>query len=553
MKKVFYILLAASAALFVSCAKDKDIKPTEEPVISEAPIFTGETITFEVNMDVQKETMASLSGLNINWQSGDYIGVATDNSATIVAYAVTPDGENPKKGTVTVNAVAEATKYYAIFRGSLGASGDAEKEVAANDFSGITFNTSTKTFSGLTVGKQQVAEGSLGSHLWYTNGFPLAMAGVGSANPSGNTLIMRPCLALFKVRIASASVPAGYYLNTETYTSSEGIDHDHTYSAVRGFNFYQIGSSTIYSSGDFTVSVADDGTLTTESVDNANRGTYRQISQEKKLTADTDYLMCLIPSGVQTTFKIDFLGYSNNSGGLSWDAVYSMSNPAKYTVSPGDFYDLGTLNPLGLKKAANEAADDAADEAAAAYVPAITVDGDLSDWDGISAAFSNSSNSRIREWRFKSDAQKIYFYFKIRKNRACITLNAQDEISDGKLYIGFNTDNASTGSTYGNIAGCESYVKVIPFTNVGEATTPDPVDGLDANSEVYASGFGSHNGTAYVKAYDAGESIGSSSSNIYLELSIPREYLNLPAAGNTITVGCSYSWYTTDSVSVTLE
>lgn len=543
MKKVFYILLAASAALFVSCAKDKDIKPTEEPVISEAPIFTGETITFEVNMDVQKETMASLSGLNINWQSGDYIGVVTDNSATIVAYAVTPDGENPKKGTVTVNAVAEATKYYAIFRGSLGANGDAEKEVAANDFSGITFNTSTKTFSGLTVGKQQVASGSLGSHLWYTNGFPLSMAGVGSANPSGNTLIMRPCLALFKVRIASASVPAGYYLNTETYTSSKGKEHEHTYSAVRGFNFYQIGSSTIYSSGDFTVSVADDGTLTTESVDNANRGTYRQISQEEKLTADTDYLMCLIPSGVQTTFKFDFLGYSDNSGGLLWDAVYSMSNPAKYTVSPGDYYDLGTLNPLGMKKAANEAADDAADEAASSYVPAITIDGNLSDWAAI-PVLPSSQTSRIREWKFKSDAFYVYFYFSLRKNR-CGT---------GKhLVMGFNTDNnTATGSNYdtNKILGNEVTVSVDPFTNaVGSNLIPVN----DHTGTVSISGGTTTNDIVYVYNYDAGEDLADDSSSTYVELSIPRDKLNLPAAGSAITIGCAFDYYVTGTQSITLE
>ena len=46
-----------------------------------------------------------------------------------------------------------------------------------------------------------------------------------------------------------------------------------------------------------------------------------------------------------------------------------------YDELPGDYYDLGTLNPIGRKKAKNEAEDEAAD-AAGPFVPAITINGE---------------------------------------------------------------------------------------------------------------------------------------------------------------------------------
>lgn len=180
------------------------------------------------------------------------------------------------------------------------------------------------------------------------------------------------------------------------------------------------------------------------------------------------------------------------------------------------------------------------------YAPAITIDGDMSDWDGIASSFSNSSNSRIREWKFKSDPYTVFFYVKMRKNRAWN--------SDPGLYIGFDLDNDdSTGNGYGSNTGCEAFVKSIPFSNDTEGSEPIGFVGVDANSQVWSSGIGYHNGTVHVAHYDAGESLSSSSSNTYLELSVPREYLGLPAAGNSITIGCSFNWYITDKVSVTME
>ena len=426
MKKLFYILFAASAALFVSCAKEAaDNTPSD-------PALTGKTITFSASIELNAETKAALSGLNINWEDGDYIGVATDNDATIRVYPVTV-GAPATNCTVTVDEVAGATDYYAIFKGRLGDGGANVNNVEANDFSMISFNTTTKTFSGLTVGKQQVAQDALYSYLWYTNGYPLAMAG----KADGTTLLMKPCLALMKLQIASASVPAGYFYQNIPYESSYSINHDHYYSAVRGFNLYQKGGSTIYSSGDYNVQVNDDGSLTTTAVVNEHKGEYRQMSQSGKLSSGTDYLMCLIPGGSISSFQIDFLGYSDNTPTISWDAVYSMTKSGSVTVNPGDYFDLGTLNPLGRKKAMNEAADEAAD-AAGPFTPAIEIDGDMDDWSSLESekVVSISGAGDYLEFKVTYDLQYLYFYS--RRNNA--------RFSEWPFYVWYKIDTNNDGS-----------------------------------------------------------------------------------------------------------
>ena len=179
------------------------------------------------------------------------------------------------------------------------------------------------------------------------------------------------------------------------------------------------------------------------------------------------------------------------------------------------------------------------------YTPAITIDGNLSDWDGI-AVLPSTQSSRIREWKFKSDAYNVYFYFSLRKNR-CGT---------GKhLVMGFNTDNNdATGDIYDSnkIYGNEVIVSTDPFTNaVGSELIP--INGIDGSSTVKISGGSTTSGLVCVYDYDTGESLASDSSSTYVELSIPRSALNLPAAGNTITIGCAFDYYVTGTQSIILE
>lgn len=531
MKKVLYTLLAASLTLLISCEKGKDIDTSSnEPAIEEvSSALTGNKITFDVEMDFGKETMATLSGLNINWQSGDHIGVATNNDATIRVYEVTP--KSGKTGTVTIDEVVGATEYYALFKGSLGDGGAGVNSVDADDFSMITFDTGTKTFSGLTVGIQQVASGSLESYLWYSNGYPLSMAGKTSGDR--NSLIMKPCLALVKLQIASASVPADYFYKNIPYESSYSITHNHYYSAVRGFNLYQKGGSTIYSSGDYDVQVNNDGSLTTTSV--GTQKEYRQISQSTKLAASTDYLMCLIPGGEITSFQIDFLGYKDNEGALSWDAVYTMRNPIACTVSPGDYFNFGTLNPLGLKKAQLEAADEVADEASAAAP--ITIDGTMTDWNPATNALltadnyvAQTGNSRFKEIKVAYD--NVYVYVYIKRNRVYSLWGSKQAY----FYLFFDTDNDSSNGTAKDGYNYDYGFFFYPFGGTQGADEASAIPGWASSpaSSTKASDFTNGGGISieFAGTYDA--------SDVELEFKILRtslgiekdDVINIAAYGN---------------------
>ena len=174
----------------------------------------------------------------------------------------------------------------------------------------------------------------------------------------------------------------------------------------------------------------------------------------------------------------------------------------------------------------------------------ITIDGNFADWADI-AAFSSEQNSRIREWKVSSDANNVYIYCAMRKNR----------VDKGrKFVVGFNTDNdAATGSLTDNnkMKGCEALAKgIIPFTNSSGATTLEVVTGLDAGSEVYGVGAeAAVTGVVTVWAVAGDEDISSDSSNAFIELSIPKDKLNLPSGA--ISVACSYDYYWTGYQSVT--
>ena len=158
--------------------------------------------------------------------------------------------------------------------------------------------------------------------------------------------------------------------------------------------------------------------------------------------------------------------------------------------------------------------------------------------------FAATSSSRIREWKFKNDEKNVYFYFKLRKNRAY----------KKPLAIGFDTDNnESTGDSYdsGKIKGLEAQIEAYPFTNESSGVEPVAVSGLDASSWAKAVGGTKTNSVVTIAAHDDGEDISSDSSNTYIEISIPMSALNLPAGA--ITVGCAFDFYVTGTQSVTVE
>jgi|GEM_PF-4131414 len=159
----------------------------------------------------------------------------------------------------------------------------------------------------------------------------------------------------------------------------------------------------------------------------------------------------------------------------------------------------------------------------------ITIDGDMSDWDDVEE-FESTQNSRIRLWKFTSDADNVYFYFKLRGDRL------------GKvMHIAFDTDNdESTGSSFGNVPGADVKVLTYPVTN-GTTTF---VSGYDPAAEL--------NGTASAELVYCAGGIGTDSEG-YVELSIARSALGLTESGASISVGCAYDWYVTGKQTVTLK
>ena len=232
--------------------------------------------------------------------------------------------------------------------------------------------------------------------------------------------------------------------------------------------------------------------------------------------------------------------------------TYTSANAAVATVSSTGVVTgvKAGSTTITLKVAAVEGKFTAAEKtinvtvtAAATPPPAggIAVDGNISDWSGITA-FTSSADSRIREWSYSADSDNVYFLFKMRKNRC----------DNGRpLAIGFDIDDTGNLTDNNNMKNCEILVRFYPFTNSGEATQPVCVNGFVTNATI--------NGTeeaAAVKAwmYDDGSDLSSSSSNIYLEVGVPKSKLpGLPAAGTTAQIGASYDYYFAGFQSVTLK
>jgi hypothetical protein len=168
----------------------------------------------------------------------------------------------------------------------------------------------------------------------------------------------------------------------------------------------------------------------------------------------------------------------------------------------------------------------------------ITIDGNMGEWGEVDA-LTSTGTSRIRSWKFASDAENLYFYLVVRKNRMSTAY---------PFTVGFSWDE--TGSLSGdNLSGLEAVVKFQPFTNASTGT-PTCINGaIDA-----ASINGSDVTDAGIKAFgaDPDSSATGDSADYYLEVSIPKAKVpNLPASG-ALQIGVGYEWYKTDLQNVTL-
>ncbi|MBR6457679.1 MAG: SusF/SusE family outer membrane protein [Bacteroidales bacterium] len=187
----------------------------------------------------------------------------------------------------------------------------------------------------------------------------------------------------------------------------------------------------------------------------------------------------------------------------------------------------------------------------AAFEPAITLDGDMSDWADYEAI---ENDGTIKAWKYAYDEKYIYFYY---------LLDSSDiKDKDGSynwrryIFIGFDTDNnAETGMTSGQpagmtIAGIEAIASLYPFRGtVPEGQTyPEGVEfvnGADEQGDIECPA-GTATG-AKVSAFGYRDG-----AVAHLEVAIAREALGNPAAG-TINVQHSFSWNLTAATPITIE
>lgn len=165
-------------------------------------------------------------------------------------------------------------------------------------------------------------------------------------------------------------------------------------------------------------------------------------------------------------------------------------------------------------------------------------------WDDIDEIAGPESNTRIKGWKYNSDANTLYLQFRIDKTKIKSDGGTLDW--DPYIYIGIDTDNnaeTGEGGGGGTMNGCEAQVCVFPWR--GTTAAPECVQGEDANGWIKAPVSGSSLGTPVVYGEITGDWC-------YEEVRIPRALIGATAAG-TIAIDASMSWYALGRNEITLK
>lgn len=498
MKKIVFILSIASIIGMVSCSKENNVAEVKEP--------SSEKIVFSASIDMSSETKTSLAdmvgGKAIHWSASDKIAVANDQNDVVEACAITVDGVDATKCTFSATAVAGATTYYAVCIG--------------DNITGITFDHTTGVFSGLNSARYEANKNNL-------SGSALAMAGKSTDKSSFS---MKPCLSLFHCKIHSESVAAEL---AGGYTGVRGI-----YVQMKHSDDY------VYPSGDYTVNLSGEN-LSVQLVDNGNKKNDKKVVADETvlMDSDADYYFTTLPVGDVEYIRFRFAGFKQDGESIvpDWDnKYYSMATRQSLSVAPGDYFDFGTLNPVGAKKA-----DDA-------FVPAITIDGAFTDWSAAGVVAGSKTNDRITSWKYTSDAKYIYFYVVVPKSKLTFDSDpARGYRKDNYIYVGFDYDNdPDTGAdpSGGLGAGFDARAVVYPYTGYSLGTIEYIIGKDDRSSTAYPIGTNSWE-TIYSGAAGDGD-------NTIVEFRVPRNKIGYPSAG-TITVSLCFNWYVTGRETITLN
>lgn len=507
MKKIVIYFVLLFAFGMVSCSTQDVTISIEKPAV--------ETITFSASIDLGAATKTSLAdkvgGKAIEWSAGDKIAVANDQNDEVEACSITVDGEDATKCTFTATAVDGATTYYAICVG--------------DNITGIAFDHTTGTFSGLNSARYEANKNNL-------SGSALAMAG---KSTDRTTFSMKPCLSLFHCKIHSESVAA---------------ELDGGYTGVRGiYVTMKHSGSTVYPTGDYTVNLSGEN-MSVQLVDNGNKKDDKKVLADEVVLMDSsaDYYFTTLPVGNIEYLRFRFAGFKQDGESIvpDWsNKYYDMSTRQSLSLDPGDYFDFGTLNPVGLKKA-----DDA-------YVPAITIDGVFTDWSKSGVVAGVNTSSRITSWKYISDAKNIYFYVVIPKAKLTYNAERNGYRKENYLYVGFDFDSnveTGSGSASGGLGnGYDARAVLYPYTGETEGTIEYIVGKDDRSSTAYCPTATSSSEweaassweTIYTAAVESGD-------NTIVEFMVPRAKIGYPSAGS-IQVNLSFNYSSVGRESITIN
>ena len=185
----------------------------------------------------------------------------------------------------------------------------------------------------------------------------------------------------------------------------------------------------------------------------------------------------------------------------------------------------------------------------------IAIDGNLSEWDAVEGVEAGS----FKEFKYASDKDNVYFYFKIKRSKIIAGKTEPFEFN-WRRYIAFGIDtdnNAETGAavTYAgmNIPGCEAGGNFYPFR--GNASEASGTDGVQIVNGVEEQGGISTEITSSVPdgAADKVTVYGQVDDDfVYLESKFARSAIGSPAAG-TAKIQLSLSWDLTEIMDLKLN
>ena len=411
MKTFKYICLIASILGIVACSKESG--NNQEP--QESQEEASKTITFGtvINWNVPSKAELSTSDWNIHWNEDDVIAVANNYDNVIHPATIQRNPSDYKQGTFTIDAVDGATVYYAYYPYS----------------ASLTFDHTTATFSNASLDHTVYGVGEL------TNANAMAMAG--KTEVSGTEITFKPCLAIVAFTMAANS------------TSAVPVGYD----AISGVRFAQ-SSTSIYgcpnSAGSYSVDLSSsDLAVTATGVTSWPNNVIDVLpSGSSPLSSSDTYYFPIIPGGDVNGMIFKFFTVGN---GETTDNNHDLANAKNFTISPGEYLEVGPLDPVAKKKALAE------------FSPAITIDGDMSDWTSVScsaAGDTGAGTDAVHIIKAKADEKYIYVYLDLDDTKLYTDSHTDTYANRSYLYVGDGSAGSYSGSYWSGSRKVETKVEL---------------------------------------------------------------------------------------------